>query len=689
MEQMVKASSSILSEEEMRKENLIIIILILLSCSVSAQVTGNTFAAGGPLGIYVALGVSLPSSVRPVNGGVAYLVERRISGKQNWQKVATVSAPTSLEEFRTRLEKVMTLVPMPASFLEIPVDSLWQIINKYGNANYLKFWSGVLPIRLASGIMYLDTTAQRDVKYIYRVSLIDQSGHTVSISESNVESYPIIALLSKLSHFEKSSSEKRVILEWTSGLEKGAPAFKAYRQDGLSGEFKPITPVSILFSRNDSTFYLIQDTVIKPLQVYKYYLSPMDYYGNRGETSDTVTAGTYEFQQVPLPEFIQATSLDSSGGILVSWHLRDPQFVRNLTIYKSTDYDTGYVRLSTIAAGDTFYTDQNVKPMVKYFYYLVLHGPLGESSPPSAKVFGMFVDSLAPIAPAISSAVGTTRGVRFDIVTTDIRQINYQVYRNDGFRPELHLVSGLVPRKDSITTFEDTSSALSGKLTYSYAVRAENASHVFSPFSDTAHVRPQITTHPPSPLGLTATPEGNMIQLYWEDMRPFDNTISGYFVYRREIVSGEKGAEFAKLNSALLPAEMNHYTDTTLEAGKVYEFVVRDDDDFGGESPMSITVQAEVNLVEPIPPDGIHAMATDSGILIRWNKTFQPNLREYRVYRYQRQQKPVRISTVRPSETLETLDKSVKRGNLYFYYLTAVNTKENESEPSQEVSIRK
>ena len=86
--------------------------------------------------------------------------------------------------------------------------------------------------------------------------------------------------------------------------------------------------------------------------------------------------------------------------------------------------------------------------MVKYFYYLVMHGPLGESSPPSAKVFGMFIDSFAPVAPGILGADGMNNGVRLLIAATDNRQISYQIYRNEGIRPELSLISGLVPRKE-------------------------------------------------------------------------------------------------------------------------------------------------------------------------------------------------------------------------------------------------
>ncbi len=676
----------------MRRKNSSLVLaatILFLSTPAFAQITGTTFAAGGPLGIYVASGIQLPSSVHPIDGGVAYLFERRIPGQQTWQEIATVSAPSNLEDFRSRLEQSMHEIPDTFSLSNVPVDSLWQRIAAYGSADSLGVWSGVLLIRLATGMMYLDTTAQRGVSYQYRVSLIGANRQTVRTLVSNVESYPQRVRLPRLQLYDKSSNERRIVIEWTSGSGKAASMFSTYRQDGLRGDFRPVVAARYITARRDSIFYLIGDSLIQPMQGYRYYLLPTDYYGNPGVPSDTVLVGAYSFQNVPLPDSFYVASVDTPAGIHIGWRLAKPQLVRNLSIYRSVDYDTGYHKLSEIATGDTVYTDQTARAMQRYFYYLVMNGPLGETSPPSARVFGMYISPLAPIAPGIIGAIGTARGVRLSIVTTDVHQANYQVFRNDGVRPELHLVSGLVPRKDSVTVFEDTSGVLSGELTYAYAVRAENASHVFSSFSDTVHVRPNLPTHPPTPLGLTATVEGRAVQLYWNDMRPSDHTISGYFVYRKDIVSGKGKSEFVKLNDTLLAASRNRFTDTTAEAGKKYEYAVRDRDFFGGESEMSTVSTAEIPEVMPLPPGGLRARTTNDGILVQWDKTIQPNLSEYRVYRYERRQRPVRISTVKSSGSLETLDRSTRKGDLYFYYITAVNTKGVESGRSMEVGIRR
>ncbi len=663
--------------------------LILMSQSVFAQQTGNTVASGGPLGIYVQLGTNLPSAIHPVDGGVAYSIERRVSGENKWVPIASVSAPASLSDFRSRLEKSMHEVPEPIPMNYIPIDTLWQLVSRYGSMDSLGFWSNVLAVRLAAGMMYFDATAKRGVHYQYRVLLVGKSRRQILVLLSNVESYPQVAILPKLHFYSKITTEKYVVAYWTSGRGSAGNPFTAFCQDGLRGSFRPVAVRRFLTQRKDSIFYGIEDTLVQAYQIYRYFLVPQDYFGNPGIASDTALVGAYSFVEVPLPISMHVTNLDSTGGLRITWKLRNTRALRSLAIYRSVDYDKGYVKLTDLSPQADSYVDQTAKPMVRYFYYIVMTGILGEASPPSAKVFGMYISKIAPLAPAIFGAAGTPDGVRFSILASDNRDVNFRVYRNDGTHKYLRLVSGAVPRTDSVTVFNDTSRALSGNLTYAYAVRAEGASHVLSGFSDTVYVRPGVATHPPTPLGLTATAEGKAIQLYWHDMQPFDDALRGYIVYRRTLNAGKSPGAFVRLSPSFLPADQNHFADTTAEVGLHYDYAVRAVDMFKTQSALSASAQAGIPAVQPIPPAGLTATSTQGGILLQWDRTYQPGLMVYRLYRYQRGAYPIRIATVRPDQTLQFLDDHTEKGQLYFYYLTSVNTEGVESDRGEEVGIRR
>ncbi len=674
----------------MKINNIILIsisIILFITAKTFSQQEGNTFAAAGEKGIYVALGIDLPSKTHPVDNAVAYIIERRSSGESGWNKIAEVSSPESLNEFKSRLQKFNTVIPVPLPLDQIPVSNLWNAISTYGNADSLKFWSGVLGVRLAAGMMYLDTAVLNGGVYTYRVSKIGASGKTFEPLVSNVEKFPASVILTKPRIEFKSASEKEIMLRWNSGTGKPPAYFRVYRQDNLKGDFNLINPLKLISGKQDTALLIVQDTLISPLQLYNYFVTALDYFGNAGAVSDTVLIGSYNFRNVPFPDHLHAENSSSPNAIKVSWRLADARLVRNLSLYKGTDFDTRYVKVTDLSPSDTFFVDQQVEPMKKYFYYLVMHGPLGEVSPPSAKVFGMFRSKVKPLPPFILKSEGLHNGVRLEIIGTDKMLLGYRIYRSDGYHSTLQLISDLVPYHDTLTAFKDTSSSLQGDRIYLYSVRAENTSHVLSNFSDTVSVRPHKPTTPPTPMNLTAYRSGNHVQLYWDDLQPMDGALRGYYIYRRAL-SKNKSSGFTKLVDTLLNKHTNRFADTSVVEGNSYEYAVQSVDVFGGKSVLSSSTKIDLPIPHPIAPGGLRAQKIFTGIVISWDETIQNKLAGYKVYRYVRGTKPVIVGRITDIKELSFTDSKVKKGNLYFYFITSVNIEGNESKPSEEVSIR-
>jgi len=669
---------------------IFVILLFTLTCTIKIfSQQGSTFAAAGEKGIYVALGISLPSKTHPVDNAVGYRIERRGRNESTWTKLADVSSPESLDEFKSRLEKFNNIIPVPLPLDQVPVNDLWNKISAYGNADSLKFWSGVLCVRLAAGMMYLDSTVSSGGVYTYRVSKIDASGNSFEPLISNVEKFPANVSLSK-PHIEfKTAGEKTILLRWNGGTGKSPAYFRAYRQDNLKGDFTLINPLKLITAKQDSTFLIVQDTLISPLQLYKYFVVTLDYFGNTDAVSDTVLVGSYDFRNVPFPDQLHSESSSSLNAIRISWRLEDPRLVRNLSLYKSADFDTGFVKIEDLSPSDTFFVDQQVLPMKKYFYYLVMHGPLGEVSPPSAKVFGMLRSTIKPVPPNIFKSEGTNNGVRLEIFDSDKLLLGYRVYRSNGFNSTLQLISNLVPYHDSMTVYTDTSSLLQGDRIYLYAVRAENSSHVVSDFSDTVSVRPHKPTTPPTPMNLTAYYSGNHVQLYWDDLQPVDGALRGYYVYRRELNQSEnETSEYRKLVDTLLNEHTNRFADTTAVEGNSYEYAIQAIDIFGGKSELSSSAKIFLSIPLPIAPGGLRAENNSNSILITWDETIQNRLAGYRIYRYVRGTNPIIVGQINNVKELSFTDSTVRKGNLYFYFITSVNNGGKESKPSEEVLIR-
>jgi fibronectin type 3 domain-containing protein len=79
-------------------------------------------------------------------------------------------------------------------------------------------------------------------------------------------------------------------------------------------------------------------------------------------------------------------------------------------------------------------------------------------------------------------------------------------------------------------------------------------------------------------------------------------------------------------------------------------------------------------------------LASDEGIIIEWEEPLQDGILSYKLYRYQRGGKPVAMAALNSGTTKYT-DKTAKRGQLYFYYLTTVLKNGNESNPGREEGV--
>jgi fibronectin type 3 domain-containing protein len=688
----------------MTKQTFILLIVLLLSASIHAafaQPEQKGIAGGGPRGIYISTGLAVAAPDHPVGAITGYRIERRLlspavprqaseierlkKAAPSWQAIAEPKPPASLDEFTQRYRQASLLSPFELTGHDAPLEKIWQNVGLYHRLDSLKMWSGVLAIRIALGNTWLDSTAEREHLFQYRISTLDNTGKATPILLSEPVSYPQTIHLARATLSRSEGSQSEISLRWKLGKGKRPASFIAYRQFAGDSLFAIAGPERSFAVSKDTVFLVIRDTLIQPSQKYRYFIRPVDYYGNPGDASDTATAVSTNMRAVALPEKIRVESHDSPAGLMITWSNPEPGMIRSVRIFRSTNYNSGYAQIGEVDNRTTGFTDENVVPMTKYYYYLTNIGPFGELSPGSARVAGIYENMRAPLPPVILQSEGVTNGVRLRITTTDRSIAGYRISRGNGFGEPMHVITALVPRTDSIISFTDTDTSLTGRLNYSYAVRAENTSHVISLFSDTVYVRPAIPTLPPAPLGLRGTTDDHRTQLYWTDMRTFEPALRGYAVYRREL-AGEKPAAFRVIGSEL-PATVTTWVDSTVDEGKSYEYALKAFDIFGGTSVQSQAVAVSFPVLKPIPPAALRAQSEKGSVIITWDQTVQENLTGYRVYRYESGMKPVALKTLAPAATSYT-DASVKHGTLYFYFITALGRKNAESTASPEISIR-
>jgi hypothetical protein len=242
------------------------------------------------------------------------------------------------------------------------------------------------------------------------------------------------------------------------------------------------------------------------------------------------------------------------------------------------------------------------------------------------------------------------------------------------------------------TTVEYCDKDLSFENIYTYAVVSYNAAQRHSPQSNIQEVSWNVPPLPPRNLqgGL----DGKSAVLFWEEpLNLADGTplegLTGYNLYRRlpdedyplNPVNQDLITTTACRDKGIKPD--SNYFFMVRSARKVKESLI--ESDLSGEIGLNTT-----DSTSPAIPTGLVAILTDTGIVLKWDENKEEDLEGYYLYRLVEGEAEAKRLNDEPLTLPSYFDQSVEDGQRYTYRVTAVDsaTQENESAPSQEVSIQ-
>ncbi len=229
-----------------------------------------------------------------------------------------------------------------------------------------------------------------------------------------------------------------------------------------------------------------------------------------------------------------------------------------------------------------------------------------------------------------------------------------------------------------------------------YALEALNARGRSAGLSNQVQVALAPTLPPPSDLRAEVTPDGMVLTwtgILHEHEAPELRHL--YRIYRR---TPEMPA-WAVVGEVQLSTDPHaRFVDTGFEWEKTYLYrvvvvssVVRNGEtatQVEGEPSAEIRVLAH-DIFPPAAPSGLQAVASGVGqapfLDLSWAPNTEAGLAGYNVYRHEAGQPPVKINTDLV-KTPAYRDRTVSQGHQYFYSVTAVDLRGNESAHSAEAS---
>lgn len=643
--------------------------LIFLALPVLAQ---KDLLHQSPKGIFVVTGAEAPYDF-------SYQLSRKDAGEKSFTTIGRVKVPASKEEYTSRIRHFQKIFPQLPSPNGNQIDRVWKLISAKKSKEGLFILHPAIE-SLSLGLALLDSNAVRGKMYTYRVEKIrnDQVISSVDLGEIIFDPPKEVPLPQAGFHKHQFINDK-LSLQWIF-REKGAiGGFEIYRRDNLKGEFHPVK-IQVGYTHNlDTTFVFVSDTIAKRYEVYEYKLRPYDLLGNPGAFTAVTKVNTFTSADLPFLRRFKAVAL-TNREIKLSWAIDYKPFLRTIQITRSMSFDSGFVAIAEVSPRDSTYTDVLPISMENYYYRLVIHGPDGITVHTSS-TFVLYESNLKPGVPQNVSSRPVDRGVALSWEDLQRNVFGYYIFRREKNKDFIQVSEPVKVNPKGRYHYVDTTRSLRGDCMYDYAIKTISDSYVLSQFSDTVTARPGIKVPMDVPRNLRGRQGDNKVYLFWDELA--DQNLLGYKIFRKKTF--EK--QFKVLHDSLLYAGTNHFTDSSMERGYAYDYAVKAYSLFGSESNFSQPLQFKFYLNLPTPPSDVKAHIVREGIRIVWGKVLMNDLESFNLYRYSSGSKPTRITKV-PADKHDFLDLQVKRGQLYFYYVTTSNKQEIEGTPSEAVTVR-
>ncbi len=649
------------------------IILIAYLCTTSF-VLPQGYLRFSPVGIYLQMGNEIPGH----SAVSAYIIERQ----DGYGRIKTdsVSFPASKEAFIRLTEDYSALLRQKVPEQKV-LDFVYSASQNYGIRDSLKSYGNIFTLNIALGTAFLDISAESSGNYEYKVFAIKNGIREQIYSSGKIEFIQKSADCSfELDKIEGTEKKIEMIIN-SSGNE--VVSYIVLRKEIREKEYREVKLNGVFYYSEGKKLLKLEDKDVVSGEVYQYRIFPLDALGNPGVPAENITAAAYDFAKIVNLTGIKAEASPDGKGIKISWDSLTSRYATSFCIYRSENYDSLFSQIAELPLVITEFTDLLTEPMKKYYYRIGLTGMLGEKSVMSSRVFAFWEDKEAPLPVTDLQAFPHKKGVelRWSEYSANIK--GYYVFRSTGFEGELKMISGLIPAEDSLVVYIDSTSNLSGKRGYLYSIVKENTSHTKSAFSDTVFARTGIIPKVREPYNITASASDGYVNLYWQDMSGFDETIVLYRIYRK--VSEDN--EFSEIENAIQSSDKNHYTDVNVVSGKEYVYSVKSIDLFGNESGFGKGTRVRVPEKHPSPGSRLKGYYIDNSVILTWDEAFQPDLASYQLFRYQRGFEQELIAEIPKGQELIYKDKGINRGDLYFYYIKLKTSDGKTGLKGKEVSI--
>ncbi len=408
---------------------------------------------------------------------------------------------------------------------------------------------------------------------------------------------------------------------------------------------------------SDTLEFTLFDTTLTKKAMYRYYIKVQI----NGKTVVSETAMAHNFGYIPPPQLnsITATPLTDRKAIKLDWKISYLQTVTNIELFRSSSWDTGYIKVADLAPDMTSFTD--VVPIANepLFYFIIIHTYFGNDiTSVRTPAYATFAEK--PFPPHNLHASFKNDSVIIDWTNVGKNIIGYRVYRSIDDQP-FHLMNDMNSGIEEKVVFTDTGKEIEKAIKLRYYVRNVSDGFVESNITDTIsfYLAEHEPVLPPEEVDFIRDSYGN-IKFMW--VQSDKGLTTGYNIYLID-----SNNDTVKLNKTVLTS--NFFVDTVYRSKGKYNYQV---EGVGFNNKTSeLRTPVTVYRYNPQTHVIVDLKKGPSGIIVVWKHPLNPHVKKMLLYKQFDKTKAAVIKSFDATEDVIFSDKMVQRGTTYLYKLEA------------------
>jgi len=537
----------------------------------------------------------------------------------------------------------------------------------------------------AMGLMYIDTTACANEKYLYRVIMqwpdTLNKADTASVFTGISEYTP----LPGPAEFHVEYADRTALLRWNKYVHNDVYMSWEIERSDDGNQYHPLEKGNMLpMEKNESTrdeYAYAIDSLPDNTTTYYYRIRGINSFGEKGPWSEPVHGQGVE-RIKGVPHITRYTATDK--GVVLLWEFPEQyeSMIEGFKIMRSVHDQKGYEVLAGGLSPDTrSYTD---KEPLYTGYYKVMAFRDTVASKTSYPFLVQLMDSIPPHKPeAPAGHVDTQYVVHLEWEpNTDNDLLGYIVFRSQSGNDEYtRLTSQYVPH----SFFKDTLNKRNLNRSVYYKIAALDKRYNQSEFSNPVDIQKPDMIPPANPAFRNVKPTKTGIELSWAQSSSSD--CRNYILYRKpandtawkqvtEQQHDTKAQQLVYIDRDAQPGATVHYKLTAFDeagnaSGPVYSIKIQ---------PLKTTHARGIRRVSRTL-DMKHGL-----VRIKWKQPDGP-VQGYKVYKKDNEY-PYRLyKSVEGTENVFN-DRGLKAGNTYIYRIQVEYEDGSTSGFSKEIVIK-